>query len=134
MTLAEVEKWIGTYVLNFHTSENATQYKIDRVIYWRLSQVTCHRIDADTAWFKRIVPQLAQFWQYVQYYRTHRRKLDGIVKLAEEIGVAESAVIFKQVNKDYARAHTKAKYKPLYQTPSEWRIKYDGKNTNVVVL
>lgn len=127
MSHDEIEKWISTEVLHFHHHELSDQYVIDRIIYWRLSQVACNLIKADTTWFESKIPMLKQFWDYVMFYRENTKKLDRLIKYVEEIGKDKSAEIFSRIHKEYQTIHKKSSYEPLYQTETEWRQKYNKK-------
>lgn len=128
MSIEETEKWIASEVLNFHNNELSDDYVIDRIIYWKLSQVACHLVKADHKAFESIIPKLKQFWDYVLFFREHPKKLDRVEKFIKENGVNNSADIFSKIHKIYASIHTKTKYKPLYQEENEWRIKYNKKS------
>lgn len=127
MTNDETEKWIAHEILHFHTNELYSKYLVDRVIYWRLEQVACHLIKADTQWFESIIPRLKQFWDYVLFYREHPKKLDRLMKYIKEIKVDNSEEIFRKVHKDYVSVHSDTKYQPLYQEENEWRKLYNKK-------
>ena len=126
----EIERWIADEILHFHKNELSNKYIVDRIIYWRLSQVACHLIKADTEWFETKIPLLKQFWDYVLFYRKNTKKLDSLMKFINEVGVKKSAEIFSKVHKDYASVYKNTKYKPLYQKESVWRKKYNKKYEN----
>ncbi len=126
MTHDETEKWISLQVLNYHKNNISNEYMIDRIIYWRLSQVTCNLIKADYEKFEKIIPQLKQFWDYVLFYRENQDKLDIIVKYIKQVGEKNSADIFKKIH-HYFEKENKTKYTPLYQQETEWRKKYNEK-------
>lgn len=127
MNNEEIQKWIADEVMHFHTNELSKDYLIDRIIYWRLSEVTCHLVKAETKKFEANIPILKQFWDYVLFYRDHPKKLDRLVKYIEEIGFRNSAIIFERVHQDYCSVHKNTKYEPLYQKETEWRKKYNEK-------
>lgn len=127
MTYGEIEKWIATEVMNFHTNDLSKEYFIDRIIYWRLKKVTCHLIKADHGWFESKVPLIKQFWDYVVFYRNNPKKLDELVNYVNEIGIRNSKTIFSKINKDYLSVYEDSKFKPLYQEKNKWRIKFDEK-------
>ena len=127
MTHEEIITWIANEVLQFHQNDLSKNYVIDRIIYWRLSQVTCHLIKADAEWFDSKIPQLKQFWNYVLLYKKYPKKLDSLVKYIEEIGSRKTAEIFKRVHKDYLSVRQDSTYTPLYQKENPWRIKYNKK-------
>ena len=135
MTHQETVEWLGSELLHFHQNELSKNYLVDRVIYWRLSQIACHLIKADSEWFKSKIPILKQFWNYVKFYRKNTKKLDRLLKYIDDVGgakgrkegVKKSADIFARVHKDYLTAHPDTKYLPLYQEENTWRKKYDKK-------
>ena len=127
MSNEEIEKWIANEVLHFHSNELSNNYLIDRIIYWKLSQVACNLIKAEHEWFESIIPILKQFWDYVLFYRNNSSKLDRLVKYIEEVGVKNSSEIFARVHKDYLSMHKNTKYQPLYQEENKWRKKYNQK-------
>ena len=127
MSNEEIEKWIANEVLHFHSNELSDNYLIDRIIYWKLSQVACNLIKAEHEWFESIIPILKQFWDYVLFYRNNSSKLDRLVKYIEEVGVKNSSEIFARVHKDYLSVHKNTKYQSLYQEENKWRKKYNQK-------
>lgn len=129
MTSDEIEKWISNEILHFHKNELSVNYMIDRIIYWRFSQITCNLIKADTKLFESKIPIIKQFWDYILFYKQHTNKLDNLVKYIKEVGVKQSEEIFKKVHKDFLSVHKDTKYKPLYQTKTSWRQKFDKKNS-----
>jgi len=130
MTHDEIEKWIAHEILHYDKNEFSKKYMIDKIIYWRLSQVACHLIKADPIMFESKIPTLKQFWDYVLFYRKHTKKLDNLIKLVAELGNKKSAEIFERVHKDYLSIHPNTKYQPLYQSETEWRKKYNIKYAN----
>ncbi|XWV26157.1 YqaJ viral recombinase family protein [Tupanvirus soda lake] len=130
MTNDEIQKWISEEVLHFHKNEFSKKYVVDRIIYWRLAQVACNLIKADTKWFESKIPMLKQFWDYVLFYRKYPKKLDRLQKYIEEIGAKNSAEIFARVHKDYISVHKNTKYEPLYQEETEWRKIYNKKKAS----
>lgn len=137
MTNQEIESWISTEVMNFHKHDLSNEYMIDRIIYWRLSEVACHLIKADTEFFESIIPVLKQFWDYILFYRQNSSKLDKLVNYVKELsknqlldkdGFKKSSEIFARVHKDYMSVNKDSKYTALYQEESEWRKKYDKKH------
>ena len=130
MTHAEIEKWVATEIMNFHTNELSKDYLVDRVICWRLVQVVCHLIKSNTQYFESKIPLLRQFWDYVEFYRANPKKLDRLVEYIKEIGVRKSSEIFAKVHKDYISINKKSKYQPLYQEETAWRKKYNIKYAN----
>lgn len=128
MTPEEILKWISFEIINYGSNDLSTEYVIDKVIYWRLTKVTCHLIKADPDYMESIIPRLEQFWNYVEFYREHTDKLDQLEKYIKEVGVKASADIFRKVNRDYLSVHKKSKYKPLYQEVNEWRKLFNEKD------
>ncbi|BCS83221.1 YqaJ viral recombinase family [Cotonvirus japonicus] len=127
MTPEEIEKWISCEIMNYHTHEYSEDYLIDRIIYWRLSQVTCNLIIADVNHFNSKIPLLEQFWQYILFYRENTSKLDKLVEYVKEVGEESSAKIFTKIHKDYSLVNKNSKYEPLYQEETEWRKVYNKK-------
>lgn len=128
MSPTEIEKWICNELMNYHNHELSGEYIFDRVIYWRLSEVSCHLIKANQKYFESIISILKQFWDYVLFYREYPKKLDNLIKYMTEIGFTKSSEIFIRVNKDYLSVHNDSKYKPLYQEDNVWRKEYNEKN------
>lgn len=129
MTLQETRDWIAEEMINFSSNDLSEEYVIDKIIYWRLTKVACNLIKADTEWFMSMMPVLKQFWNYVLFYRKYPAKLNKLISFVDEVGVENSAEIFAKINKDYLSVK-KTSYEPLYQQPSEWRIKYNNKKKN----
>lgn len=126
MTSSEIEKWIADIMLNFHSNELSINYIIDRVIYWRLSKVSCSLIKYDKEWFESKIPMLKQFWSYVEFYRQNPNLLNKLIKYVDDIGINKSADLFAKIHKEYSQVNI-TKYKPLYQTASKWRDSYNTK-------
>ena len=129
-TPTEIQLWISTEVLHFDQHELSKNYMIDKVIYWRLSEVACNLIKFDSKWFDSVIPRLKQFWNYVLFYRKYPAKLDKLVTYIEEVGSNKTAEIFKKIHKDYVAVNTDSKLRPLYQEENEWRTKYNKKAQN----
>jgi hypothetical protein len=125
MSSSDLKKWVADTVINFHQNKLYEEYVIDRVIYYRLEQVTCNLIKADTAWFESQIPKLKQFWDYVDFYRKNSKKLDKFLEFLKDYKYKDSAAIFEYINRDYLSVNLKSKYKPLYQQRSSWRQYYD---------
>jgi hypothetical protein len=126
LSLEETRSWIADQFINFPLSELSEEYVIDKVIYWRLNKVSCHLIKSNTEWFESIIPTLKQFWNYVLFYRENEDKLNDLEEFVEKVGISNSAEIFNKIHQDFKETN-KTKTKPLYQQPSEWRIKYNNK-------
>lgn len=127
MTFEDIKNWIAEELTDFHKNKLSKEYMIDRVIYWRLSQIACHTVKSDTARFEAVIPTLKQFWDYVLFYREHPEKMDQLLELVEDIGEKQTAAIFKRVNQDYLKVNKKSNYQPLYQEINKWRQKYNEK-------
>ncbi|AKI79123.1 hypothetical protein [Acanthamoeba polyphaga mimivirus] len=125
MTNEEIEKWISSEIMNYHNNDLSENYMIDRVIYWRLSQVTCNLIKLNKEAFEEKIPLLQQFWDYVLFYRQHSDKLDKLIKFVEKVKEDNSAEIFSYINEDFLSLNKDSKYEPLYQEETEWRKKYN---------
>ena len=115
MTLNEIEKWIANEILHFHENELSQNYMVDRIIYWRFSEIACHLIRAEPNYFDDKIKILKQFWDYVIFYRKKPTKLENLIKYVEEMGKSKSADIFTKVHKDYLSVHKDTAYQPLYQ-------------------
>ncbi|AVL94863.1 YqaJ viral recombinase family protein [Moumouvirus australiensis] len=127
MTPDEIEKWISYETMHFQNHELSSEYLIDRIIYWRLSQISCSLIKADSDLIKSKLPILEQFWDYVLFYRQFPDKLEKLMDYVKEVGRENSAQIFSKINKEYLSVHKKSTYKPLYQEPTKWRLQYNEK-------
>lgn len=138
MTHQETVEWCGSQMLHFHKNDLSKYYLIDRVIYWRLSQVACHLIRSDTQWFKSKIPMLKQFWMYIEFYKKNEIKLNKLIKYIDSLGgekgrkegVKNTADIFAKVHKDYLTEHKNTNFLPLYQEENPWRKKYEKKKEN----
>jgi len=130
MSQDQIEKWIATETINFHGNELAREYVIDRVIYWRLANVSCSLITANPEWMESKIPHLKQFWNYILFYRKHPKQLDKLVELVKELGIENSAKLFEKIHKAYCTTHQNTQYKPLFQKETVWRKKYNIKKAN----
>lgn len=124
MTIDETEKWIANEIINFSSHKFSKEYVIDKPIFWKLTKVTCHLIKQDNEWMMRRLPELQQFWDYVEFYRKHEDKLNDIETFVKEVGDDKTALIFERVNKHFLEFNKKSKYKPLYQQINPWRAKF----------
>lgn len=125
----EIEKWIANELMHFHENTMAQEYVVDRIIYWKLTNMLCTTIKADNEWFRSIIPLLKQFWNYVDFYKKYPKKLDKIKQLADKIGYSETSTLFKKINKDFLSIYD-CNFEPLYQKKSKWRLKYDKYKKN----
>lgn len=128
LSAAECQTWIAEQVLEFPNHRFFQDYLIEKVVYWRLDQVSCHLVKADRTWQKEIVPIARQFWSYVEFYRKHPELLDQLQELGDK-NPADSRTIFAEVNKQH-RKHSgkKASYlEPLYQETNPWREEITAK-------
>jgi len=124
MTIDETEKWIAHEMINFSTHKFAKEYVIDKVIYWKLTKVTCHLIKKDDEFMMKKLSELEQFWDYVEFYRKHEDKLNDIEMFVKEVGDDKTTLIFERVNKHYLEFNRKSKHKPLYQEVNPWRAEF----------
>ena len=122
MSISEIKDWISTTVINYQNNEHSKTMVIDRVIYWRLKQASCHLVLADKAWQKASLPILNQFWKYVKMYQEHPELLDKLEAYAKTMPES-TALIFVKVHEHYCTLHAIAKtsMKPLYQVINPWR-------------
>lgn len=127
MTLKEIDEWLFQEFINFQEHELAKDHVIDKVIYWRFTKIACNLIKADNEWFLSKLPMLKQFWDYILFYRENKEKLNQIEEYITEIGIRKSKLIFERINEDYLSVNKDSYYKPLYQNPSNWRMKYNKK-------
>lgn len=126
MTPAEITEWIGKETLQFHQNELYTDYMIDRIIFWRLSQIDIRLIKAEES-FSDNIPILKQFWDYVLYYRDNEQFLNPLIHAVETHGKEASSLLFSKIHKQYLRKYPDTSYQPLYQESNPWRTKYDNK-------
>lgn len=126
MTISEIEKWVANYTIQFHDDELSNSYVIAKVIFWKLERVACNLITYDKQWFESQIPVLKQFWNYVEFYRKHPKKLDELVNYVSTVGIDKSSDIFNKINKQFCKSN-KINLKPLYQKDNAWRKEY---NTN----
>lgn len=124
MTIPETEKWIAHEVINFGDNDLSKDFMIDKVIYWKLTKVTCHLVKKDDEFMMNALPQLKQFWDYVEFYREHTDKLDELEAFVKEVGDDKTQLIFEKINKDFLKVNKKSKYTPLYPEVNPWRAKF----------
>lgn len=127
MSIKELDDWLLSEFVKFQDTEMAKDYVIDRIIYWKFTKIACNLIKADHEWFLSKLQLLKQFWDYILFYRQYKEKLDQIEEYIKEIGVRKSKLIFEKINEDYLSVNKDSNYKPLYQSPSNWRVKYNNK-------
>jgi putative phage-type endonuclease len=130
MTFDEIQKWIASEVMNYHNHKYCKDYMIDRIIYWRLSKVTCTLVKSDNARFEEALPKLKQFWSYVEFYREHKDLMNSMVDFVKDLDTRtydlKSDIIFERIHKQYTKYHPN-ELQPLYQEKNKWRKKYDQK-------
>lgn len=127
MTNEEIEKWVSNELLQFQKHKFYNEYVVDRIIYWRLSEVACHLIKADREWFNSKIPLLEQFWAYVEFYKQYPEKITALQDIINEYGKEQTKQIFEYVHKDYLTVNKRTHYKPLYQKEGKWRQIYNEK-------
>lgn len=127
LTPEEIKQWIANQVLNYHTHEHYKTHMIDRVIYFKFTEIACHLIKRDPEYFTERIKILGQFWDYILFYQEHPKQLNNLVKFVKDVGMDKSDIIFEKINKDYLRVNKKSKYEPLYQEKGYWRSYYDKK-------
>lgn len=137
LTPAECQAWISEQIVAFPNHRYYSDYLIEKVVYWRLDQVSCHLVRADPNWQTEMVPVAQQFWSYVQFYRQHPDLLDRLQKLGDK-NPWDSRAIFAKVHQQYQKAIGASKSKtanksapsylePLYQETNPWREEISAK-------
>jgi putative phage-type endonuclease len=58
-------------------------YYFDRVIYWKLTKACNVMIKRDKKWFKKVLPQIKDTWDYIEYYRNNENMLDRMCEFVE---------------------------------------------------
>lgn len=127
MTNDEIEQWISATVINYPQNILSKEFMVDKIIYWRLSQVTCNLIKKNDEYFKNILPTLKQFWNYVIFYRNNPNELNKLTKFLKNTDASNTSDIFKRIHKDYMINNPDTKTEPLYQTENSWRLKFNKK-------
>lgn len=130
MTPQEIQDWIAQSVIQFPTSQFGAEYVIDRIIYWRLTDISCTLIKADVEWFESIRPKLKQFWDYVKYFRQHGSKIDELVTMIKQEPTPTTEELFKFIHKEYTKGNPDTNYNRMYKEKSEWREEYDKKKAS----
>jgi putative phage-type endonuclease len=135
MTPSECDKWIIEYISEFHNTKESDLYVFDRVIYWKLTKINCTLILRDKEWFNSKVPIIEQFWEYIQFYRKNKDKLDILVEYLAKLNIKRTKEIFEYIHKQYQESfdlnlHSRKKMKftkPLYNNPSTYLNKIKSK-------
>jgi putative phage-type endonuclease len=76
MTPEELDGWIKSVQVCFLKSKAAKQYKIDKIIWWKLAVDNCTLIKRDKEWFEQKLPKLKDVWTYVEFFRKNPEKLE----------------------------------------------------------
>lgn len=125
MTPAETEVWIGQTLRDFPSHRYAEDYVYDKVIYWRLGQVSCHLITLPEDWEEENVPLLRQYWDYITWAREDETKLDRILERLKGYSHDQTKEIFATIHQMWVEDGGDRKLKPLYTESNEWRDKIE---------
>ena len=73
MSPKELDQWILESLDNI--DEN---YYFDKVIYWKLTKAHNVMIKREKKWFKKVLPQITETWDFVEYYRKNENLLEEV--------------------------------------------------------
>lgn len=121
MSHAETEAWIGQALRDWHLDPRSSEYVYDRVIYWRLKQISCITITLPEDWEEDHLPTLRQYWDYVLWAREDQARLDRICQAISHYEPSQSAEIWTTIHRLYTQDHPKTEYLPLYTSTNAWR-------------
>jgi len=76
MTPYECDIWIAKQMQEIATNSKYYKYVFDKVIYWRLEDLSNVTINRDREWFKDSFPKLKKMWDRVLFFRNNPDKLD----------------------------------------------------------
>ncbi|AYV81934.1 MAG: YqaJ-like viral recombinase domain [Harvfovirus sp.] len=113
MTPCECDIWVSQTVGGLYVTH--PDYVFDKVIYWKLEHSHCLLIERDKKWFAEKLPELERMWNYVEFFRANKTKLDLLIKYLDSLSRKMNDKIMKVVE-------TLAKV-PKANTPEEYIYK-----------
>lgn len=112
-----------------------SDYIFDKIIYWRINQYHCVTIERNKEWLQEKIKIIAQFWDYVCFYKNNLNEKTKLNKFMETNNYDHTdknpkviADIFKYIHTQYKNINPTTKYNPLFQSPSKYCIPYSPKN------
>lgn len=90
MTPTEYDDWVFDTINNiwkFNSEwrkKGQPEYVFDRVIYWKLTRCCNVTIVRDNDWFNKVLPQIKETWDYIEYYRKNKDKLEEFCEFIEK--------------------------------------------------
>lgn len=78
MSPEDCDQWILENLDNI--DEN---YYFDRVMYWKLTKAHNVMIKRDKKWFKKVLPQITETWDFVSYYRNNDNLLEEMYEFVK---------------------------------------------------
>ena len=80
MTPYELDNWIISVIADPSKYEGKV---INKVLYWKLNRLRNITIKRDDRWFEKVLPQFRQMWEYVEFFRKNKDKIDALKKCVE---------------------------------------------------
>jgi putative phage-type endonuclease len=99
MTPHDCDLWIAETLAKLPITHK--DYVFDRVVYWRLED--CHNvtIQRDREWFAESLPKFKQMWDYVEFFRENKDKLDILVSYIDSRTIKRNKEIMDTIDKLY---------------------------------
>lgn len=73
MSPEEYDLWIVKSLENIDKD-----YYFDKIIYWKLTRAHNVMIKRDKKWFKKVLPQITETWDFITYYRKNDNLLEDM--------------------------------------------------------
>lgn len=80
----ECDKWINAFYSSFDKMKEYSEYKIDKVIYWKAVVASCYLIKRDKEWFNEHLKKLERMWDYVTFFRKNDELKNILIKFIEK--------------------------------------------------
>lgn len=103
MTPYECDIWIAKKINELNENYEYNDYCFDKIIYWKLVKSKCVTIHRDKKWFAENLPTFQKMWNYVEFFRKHKDKLDILVKYIDSRKAKKNKDIMNVIEKLYQK-------------------------------
>jgi len=129
----EVKQWIADQAISFESNELAKTHYWDKPLFWKVTAYQENLVKREENWVEDRLKTLQRFWDYIEFFRTHPKKTEKIMKMLDQdcpeakdgkrkISFEQNAKYFKHIHEEFLKEND-VSFKPLYQTPSDERVK-----------
>ena len=126
MSPHDCDVWIAETLAKLPETHNG--YVFDKVVYWRLEDSHNVTIKRDKEWFAESVPKFKQMWDYIEFFRKHKDKLDLLVSYIDSRTIKRNKDIMATIDKLYRADDSKYKrfIRNLKEDIKESKVKKDA--------